>query len=263
MADIPAILSAESLRHPQGPLRVRLETLLRQGISDSTFAVGEALPAERVIAECTGVSRVTVRRAIDTLVEEGLLCRRPGSGTFVAREQHRGKDMPAISASSKSVARHKPVTHYERLQAGLFAPSTEEIMVLGLSVSSSVSRLADLCFAGDEPVAIVRAAVPTSLLPDPRLFIGSVDDTLERLGSGPERALQKISACKVCEEDAALLRIPDDSLGLSIETVSYLSSGRPAAFTRSIFRGDAYDCFVELRFESALSADAHRKRENA
>ena len=255
MADIWTLLDADRLRHPQGQLAIRLQNLLRKGVDDGIFAPGEALPAERVIAERTAVSRVTVRRAIDALVEEGLLYRRRGSGTFVTGKAAVTVERDVVSTTyCQSVARRSPVTRSERLEAGVFDASNEEILALGITMHAPVSRLADLCFAGKEPVAIVRSAVPASLVPDPELFAGTVDDTLERLGSPPDRAFRKISACTVKGRDAALLCIPEGSLGLAMETVSYLPSGKPAAFTRSIYRGDAYDCLVELRFPFAPSA---------
>ena len=67
-----------------GPLYVRLRRLLEDAISGGVLGEGAALPTERDIAELTGLSRVTVRRAVDDLVKQGRLIRRHGSGTFVA-----------------------------------------------------------------------------------------------------------------------------------------------------------------------------------
>lgn len=72
-----------------GPLYVRLRKVLQDAILDGTLAGGTPLPAERDIADLTSVSRVTVRKAFDQLVDLGLLTRRRGSGTFVAGGEDR------------------------------------------------------------------------------------------------------------------------------------------------------------------------------
>lgn len=60
------------------------------------------------------------------------------------------------------------------------------------------------------------------------------------------RAVQRISACNIKEPDAAMLGVAVGAAGLSIERVSYLASGRVVEFTRSLYRGDAYDFVAEL-----------------
>lgn len=65
------------------PLYQLLQRALREAINLHVFGPDEALPAERVLAADLNISRITVRKAIDGLVEEGLLVRRPGSGNFI------------------------------------------------------------------------------------------------------------------------------------------------------------------------------------
>lgn len=68
----------------RGPLYQRLHHALRQAIKENKLASDSALPPERDIATDIGVSRITVRKALDALAEEGLVRRRHGAGTFVA-----------------------------------------------------------------------------------------------------------------------------------------------------------------------------------
>ncbi|MGR3641243.1 UTRA domain-containing protein, partial [Alterinioella nitratireducens] len=72
-------------------------------------------------------------------------------------------------------------------------------------------------------------------------------EVLEHDGNRPVRAIQKISAINLGEEDAGLLGVEPGAAGLRIERVSYLPSGRVVEFTKSIYRGDAYDFVAELR----------------
>ena len=62
--------------------------------------------------------------------------------------------------------------------------------------------------------------------------------------------MQRIRATNIGEIDAALLQVPVGSAGLQIERLSYLTTGRVVEFTRSIYRGDAYDFIAELRLSA-------------
>ena len=66
-----------------GPLYLKLRQTLEEAISSGRLNHGDALPPERDLAEYANISRVTVRKAVDDLVKDGLLVRRHGSGTFV------------------------------------------------------------------------------------------------------------------------------------------------------------------------------------
>src|SRR3569833_882759 len=68
----------------RAPLYQQLRRALRDASEDNRLAAEEALPPERELAEEFGVSRITVRKALDALVGEGMLSRRQGAGTFVA-----------------------------------------------------------------------------------------------------------------------------------------------------------------------------------
>lgn len=96
-------------------------------------------------------------------------------------------------------------------------------------------------------MAVERASLPLDILPNPLAVRNSLYDLLGESGSRPVRAIQKISAVNLAEEDATLLGVAEDVAGLSIQRISYLESGRVAEFTRSNYRGDAYDFVAELR----------------
>jgi GntR family transcriptional regulator len=97
------------------------------------------------------------------------------------------------------------------------------------------------------PLAIERAALPATILPDPMVVENSLYSVLAARGVRPVRAVQRISAANLGEADAALLDVPPGVAGLRIERISYLPSGRTVEFTRSLYRGDAYDFAAELR----------------
>lgn len=243
-----SLLPLEGLQAPGGgPLYLRLRQLLEEAIRSGRLGEGDALPAERDLADYADVSRVTVRKAVDDLVRDGLLVRRQGSGTFVAKPVSRVQQpLSRLTSFTEDMARRGLETRSEWLERGLFHPSPEEMMMLGLAAGTLVARLGRLRIARDMPLAIERASLSAEFLPDPEAVTTSLYAELEKKNARPVRAIQRISACNVKEPEAGLLVVPVGAAGLSIERISYLASGRVVEFTRSLYRGDTYDFVAEL-----------------
>ena len=136
----------------------------------------------------------------------------------------------------------------------LFLPAPEEVMALGLGADERVARLERVRCTDGQPLAIERAALSSALLPDPESVTTSLYAVLQQRGLRPVRAVQRISAANLGLRDAELLGVNQGAASLKIERLSYLASGRVVEFTRSIYRGDAYDFAVELK----LAPDAER-----
>lgn len=247
-----------------GPLYVRLRQRLQQGIASGILNPENALPAEREIAALTGVSRVTVRRAMQELVDTGVIVQRQGSGSFVAERQPRfEQSLSRLTSFSEDMQRRGLNSRSQWLERGIFVPSPGEVMTLGLSSGDYVARIARLRLADDRPMAIERAALPLDILPNPLVVEASLYDVLDKTGHRPMRALQRISATNLDNETAALLGTHAGAAGLSIERTSYLASGRVAEFTRSIYRGDAYDFVAELRLAPRKESQKDPAKETA
>ena len=133
------------------------------------------------------------------------------------------------------------------LDRGIYAPSPEEMVTLGLSSGEKVARISRLRVANDTPMAIERAALSINVLPNPELVTVSLYAVLAEGGNRPVRAIQRISAAILKENDATLLQVPAGSASLNIERISYLESGKVIEFTRSIYRADAYEFVAELK----------------
>jgi len=245
---LTAILPLEGLQSAgTGPLYRKLRQTLEEAIRSGKLAHGDALPAERDLADYANVSRVTVRKAVDDLVKDGLLTRKHGSGTFVVKPLSRVEQpLTKLTSFTEDMARRGLVTKSEWLERGLFHPSPEEMMMLGLAPGTRVARIGRLRIANDMPLAIERASISAEFLPDPSAVTHSLYAELEKKNARPVRAIQRISACNMKNPDAGLLAVPVGAAGLSIERVSYLASGRVVELTRSLYRGDAYDFVAEL-----------------
>ncbi|TBX16168.1 GntR family transcriptional regulator [Nioella sediminis] len=233
-----------------GPRYVQLRKRIEKAMDPEVGILppGASLPSEREIASLTGLSRVTVRNAIQALVESGTVIQRQGSGTFVTEKAQRvEQSLSHLTSFSEDMTRRGMKSTSVWLERSICLPSPEETIALALSANDSVSRISRLRMADDRPMAIERAALPVDILPNPIAVTTSLYDVLEQDGNRPVRAIQKISAINLGQDDADLLGVAEGAAGLRIERVSYLPSGRVAEFTKSIYRGDAYDFVAELR----------------
>lgn len=238
----PPILSGNGPRYMQ--LRDRLSDAIGAGI----LTPGSALPSEREIGNLTDLSRVTVRKAIQALVQSGDVVQRQGSGSFVTKRAERlQQSLSHLTSFSEDMAKRGMVTTVRMLEQSVCLPSVDEVAALGLADGASVSRLARLRMADGRPLAIERASLPVDILPNPMAVTASLYDVLARSDKRPVRAVQKISAVNLSEGDAHHLGVAAQAAGLRIERLSYLASGQIAEFTTSIYRGDAYDFVAELR----------------
>jgi len=243
-------LSQPGWQQGGGPLYVRLRRHIEAGMAGGQLPPDTPLPPEREIAQLTGLSRVTVRKAIAELVRQGAVIQRQGSGSRIAGASPRvEQSLSALTSFTADMARRGLKSRSTWLDRGLYTPAPEEMLMLGLGAHDRVARLARLRLADDQPMAIERAALPPDVLPDPALVETSLYEVLEARGLRPIRATQKISAINLGAPDAAHLGVAEGSAGLKIERVSYLPEGRVAEFTRSVYRGDAYDFVAELRLQ--------------
>jgi GntR family transcriptional regulator len=231
-----------------GPLYLQLKRWIEDAVHRGAIKPGDALPSERDLAVRVDMSRVTVRKAVQHLVREGVLVQRHGSGTYVAQQPNRvEQSLSQLTSFTEDMARRGMIVRSTWLDRGIYAPSPEETIVLGLSATDSVARIARLRLSGDTPLAIERAALSSRLLPDPEAVGTSLYAHLDKTRNRPVRAIQRIRAVSLGDDDAKLLDVAPGVASLHIERTSYLASGRVVEFTRSIYRGDTYDFVAELR----------------
>jgi GntR family transcriptional regulator len=230
------------------PLYQQLQRKLRLALENRVLGADDALPPERDLAEELNVSRITVRKAIDGLVEEGLLIRKQGSGTFVTnRVEKNFAKLTSFSEDMRARGR-KPRSVWLDRAAGAVTPG--ESLTLRSSPGTPVYRFSRIRYADDAPMALEYATVLADCLPSVESVETSLYEALERTGNRPVRALQRLRAVLLTAEQAQLLKAQEKDAGLLVERVGFLKDGRAVEFSQSFYRGDIYDFVAELSASS-------------
>ncbi|MBL9050945.1 MAG: GntR family transcriptional regulator [Tabrizicola sp.] len=243
--DLMATIRAELRRSdPEAPLYRRLGQALGSALVSVGAIGGQALPSERRLSEVLGISRVTVRRALDELARDGRLRRRQGAQTRVSERVQ--KALSKVTGFSEELLARGSQPGHRWVSRQTVLPTPSEALALGLSAQDQVVRLVRIRTADDQPLAIERAVIPQSILPDGNLVENSLYAVLRSLGAEPVRGAQRIRAGIMAPVEAELLQAETGAPLLIIERRCYLADGRPVEFTETRYNGALYDFLTDL-----------------
>jgi len=210
---------------------------------------GDAIPSERQLSLDLGVSRLTVRAALDDLVREGYLVRRRGAGTFVS-EPKVAKGVGTVSSFSDDM-RERGMTPASRTLDLQEVPAGARLgRILHVSPSELVAVIKRLRMADGEPMAIELLHVRQSLVPGltaADLEVNSFYDLLvSRYAVEIVGGTQTVEPTVTNEEESDALGVPLHSPALLFERVTRSQAGDIVEFTSSTYRGDRYRLVSEL-----------------
>ncbi|PXA82473.1 GntR family transcriptional regulator [Caulobacter sp. D5] len=226
------------------PLYLQLQRALREAIQHKILTPEDALPPERDMAEDFNVSRITVRKALEGLVSEGLLTRRQGAGTFVASRVE--KNFSKLTCFTEDMISRGRSPHSEWLAKMEGSVTPEESLTLGLSPSTPVYRFHRIRYADGAPMAVEYSTIAAFALPSVEVVEHSLYEAMADAGYRPVRALQRLRAVLITPQHATLLGVKAKDAGLLVERRGFLRDGRAVEITQSYYRGDTYDFVAEL-----------------
>jgi GntR family transcriptional regulator len=216
---------------------------IRKKIENGTFPVNAKLPTEPELGEQYKVSRITVKKAIDQLVAQGLLIKRRGSGTFVkGLSEQEGRLSPQINGLFNAIDKSKIQS-----EVVLF-----EIIPAGQTVAAKLNILGDdfvyhiIRYRYGEPNwhTLDFCYMPILLIPGLKKehLYGSIYEYIEKnLGLRIQSAHRVIRAKRPDQYDKTYLKLTNTDPVLSIEQVGYLDNGTPFEYTEQHYIGDNYE----------------------
>ncbi|MDU0325379.1 MULTISPECIES: GntR family transcriptional regulator [Microbacterium] len=239
----PVVLPAEQLLQPMAqaaPLWIRLSRGLEAAIASGALPPGARLENEVSMSERLSLSRPTVRRAIQELVDKGLLVRRRGVGTQVVHG---------------SVARQIDLTSlYDDLKRSGRVPSTRVLDVtfarvgpevteqLGLDQTSRVLKIRRVRFADSVPIAVLENYLPDTFadITAERLAEVGLYQELHARGVTLRVARQRIGARRASVDEGLLLDIGRGAPVLTMDRTAYDADGAAVEYGRHCYRPDLY-----------------------
>ena len=224
----------------QSPLYQQLMTRLKNDITAGAYPAGARIPSEQVLCDTYGVSRVTVRKAMLDLVQEGLLVRRQGKGTFVADERIQ-RNLQQITSFSDACRQMGHIASAKLLSVEWVSATGEDVEKLGVELNDQVMEVSRLRLCDGEPVMLEINRFPAGYA-----FLASEADEhslyelLKHHGVVATSAIHDISLGHATPFVSRHLGTqPGDAL-LLLDELVLDQHGEPLHVSRQWIRGDKY-----------------------
>lgn len=226
---------------------IRIHDQIKKEIEDGIWKIGDRLPSERELSETFGVSRMTLRQAIQTLADEGILERKIGSGTYVARQKV--QEMMSGPTSFSDIIRSQGSTpSSQTLSYFITSPSSSEMEKLGLSSDQQILKMERIRFSDDIPICFEVASIPYHLVSEfsKEEITRSLYQVLANQGHRViGKSSQTISALNASEKIAHYLDLKKGDAVLRLRQISYFDNGTPFEYVRSLYAGERFEFYLE------------------
>jgi DNA-binding GntR family transcriptional regulator len=228
------------------PLYFQVATGLEQLIESGRLPAGSRLDTEVALADKLGLSRPTMRQAIQHLVDKGLLVRKRGVGTQVLHSAVRRKVELTSLHDDLRRAHRQPRTEVLAFDVG--EASEEVAAALHLEPAATVVSIKRLRYAEDEPLALMHNYLPVGIvrITDEELRQRGLYQVLRENGVQLRIADQTIGARKATATEARLLGVPRNAPLLTMQRTAYDHTGRAIEYGSHLYRADRYFFEVSL-----------------
>ena len=232
-------------------LYLKIRDELARQIKNRVYREGETLPSEDELAERFGVSRPTIRRAIQELVDDGMLEKKPYRGTTVCPAKIEQGFTTMLRSFNEEILANGRIPRTTVLTARVQEASPEVSSRMGVEVGAPLFKLVRLRYAGDYPNVLVSSLIPLDMYPG----IVEVDFSQESLyayfrkyGKPVVRAHRQLEVVKASPGMAALLDIDEGDPVYRFYTTATTEAGRVAEYTTATYRGrsNAFEFDVSL-----------------
>lgn len=236
------------------PFYFQIMTQIKQQVKTGILKPGDMIPSEAELGKIYGVSRTTVRQALDRLSDEQLIIRRRGKGSFVA-EMKLQRDLNHLYSFTDDMRALNVKAYSKIIQSKVVKAKEEFRALLSLHIESEVYELIRLRYASDDPLLLERTYVPYYLCPgiEKEDFQStSLYNVLRtKFHLNMSNAVETYEAVKMSKEEGKLLNCATASPAFFVKRIAYLDNGLPFEITNSIVRSDKCIFKVELKADAS------------
>lgn len=229
------------------PIYIQIYDQIKSEIKQGIWKIGDRLPSERELAIKFNVSRMTLRQAIQNLADEGILERKIGSGTYVARKKVQEK-MSGVTSFTEIMESQSRVPSSKTISYFLISPSSSEMEKLQLNKEDTILRMERIRYADDIPICFEVASIPQKIIDgySKAEISESFYRTLEeKSGNKIGAANQTITAVLASEKIAEYLELKRGDAVLRLRQVSYFKDGTPFEYVRTQYVGNRFEFYLE------------------
>ncbi|MFN0159793.1 MAG: GntR family transcriptional regulator, partial [Burkholderiales bacterium] len=231
------------------PLYHQIKESITRQIVSGRWRPGYELPSETSLCVHFGVSRGTLRRALDDLVNQGLIVRQQGRGTFVAKRKFEGSVLGSYRNYRVGAVPHDPVSRLLSVGRKRASPDLQRLLQIGRA--AEVFEIVRVQFMEGVPITLSVSFIPTSLASgldradlEHELFYDLLE---ERYGLHFLRAEEYLEPAIADEFVAGHLGIAEGAPVFLVERHSFLAGDKPGEFRQAYMRGDRYRYRIDLR----------------
>jgi GntR family transcriptional regulator len=237
----------------------RLYLLLKEQIVSGALSSGHRLPGETTLASVHGMSRVTVRRALDGLTREGLVRRHAGSGTFVKGKPAENTIVGDLANMLVTLAAMGRDTSVQLLSFSYGVPPAHVAQAMNADANARTQMAVRVRFLNNEPFSHLTTHVPErigQLYSQENLATTPLLTLLERNGVIADKAEQSISATLAGPETAAALQVEIGSPLIALTRTVFDAAGVGIEYLSALYRPDKYRFHMEMT-RTGQGADRH------
>ncbi|MEH7238757.1 GntR family transcriptional regulator [Bacillus sp. JJ1562] len=229
------------------PIYFQIEQRIREKIEKKELNPGDMIPSEREFAEKYQISRMTVRHAINNLVNEGYLQRVRGKGTFVAVKKFE-KNIQKLTSFSEDMRSRGLEPGTKVLSFVLIEADSLIASQLKVEKGARVYQIERLRIADKQPIAFEVFYMSEDLVPGVTREVAehSIFRYVEEIGLHITSGVQELEATTAHKREASVLGIKVGAPVLYIQQISYLEDQQPLEFVKSYYRADRYKYKVEM-----------------
>ncbi|MDD6435665.1 MAG: GntR family transcriptional regulator [Clostridiales bacterium] len=217
------------------PAYLQLADLIQEKIAANEYNLGSKIPSERELSETFGISRMTVRKAIEVLIDKGLLTRLQGKGTFVSRPKI-DSPIDTIQSMGAFIQESGLIPSSKVLLTRKEKAGTKYGRIFHISPEADLFLLFRLRLGDGEPMALEYTYIPYDIIPDIESYNFeqcSLYDLYEQQGIMFSQDFQELEIVKVSNPQASLLKVAEDSAVFKLHNTVTDVSGRVIEYTRS------------------------------
>ena len=228
------------------PLYVQLMEELETSIRNGVYKPGDKIMTEAEMAKEYGVSLITVRKAVGSLMEKGLVVRKQGKGTFVTKPKY-SRNMKKLQSFTEMCEQMGVKPGAQVLENRLIMADKKVADRLGIEPGSNVVYISRLRLADGEPVQVEKSYFPLkyAFLLEEDLNNGSMFECLkEKAGAKVASSEKMIELCRATAEEAALMDVKKGDDLLFVKSTAYDENGEPMYAGIQLINGDRFSLYV-------------------